>query len=91
MEQDNDNKAPFQQGQPGSGSAENTGRNREEQKNRNTEIDKQERTNIAGEMGKGPNPVADLRDLGALSGRDDAAGGSGDRMENESTDKATDR
>ena len=84
--QENQNKGSFQQGQQGSGSAENTGRSREEQQNPVTNLSKQQRQDIAGEMGSGPNPVADLQDMGALSSRDDAAAGSGHRMENESTD-----
>ncbi|MBD0278898.1 MAG: hypothetical protein ICV51_19700 [Flavisolibacter sp.] len=91
MEKNDQNRAPFQQGQQGSGSSENTGRDRTEQRNAHTELNKQERQEIAGEMGQGPNRIADLKDMGALSGRDDAAGGSGDEMENENTGKATER
>jgi hypothetical protein len=77
--------------QQGSGSAENKNEGRESQQNPNTHLSKQDKQKVAGEMAKGPNPVADLSDLGALSGRDDASGGSGDRMEDESTGAPTDR
>lgn len=91
MENKAQNNERFQQSQQGSGSTENTGRSREAQKNPATDLSKQQRQEIADEMGQGPNPIADLRGTGALSGRDDAAGGSGDRMENESTGKETNR
>ena len=87
MERNNQNKDSLQNRQQGSGSAENTGREREAQKNQKTELNKQERQEIAGEMAQGPNPVADLRAMGGCSGRDDAAGGSGDRMEQENTNE----
>lgn len=91
MSSDNRNQAPFQTSQEGSGSAENKGQNRSEQQAKNTNLSPQEKRDVASQLGKGKNRVADLDDLGMRSGRDDAAGGSGDRMENESTGESTDR
>ena len=82
---------PFEDAQQGSGSAENKGGQRTDQQNNNTVLSEEERQNLAAQLGEGPNAVVGLKDLGALSGRDDAAGGSGDRMEDTSTGAATDR
>lgn len=84
-------KEQFEQSKKGSGSAEQTGRDRSSQENKNATLSDQERQNIAGQMGEGSNPVTSLKDMGAMSGRDDAAGGSGDRMKQESTGEPTDR
>ena len=83
------NKDQFQQSQQGTGSAENQNRSRQEQMNPNTEISQKDRRNISNEIGNVP--VASPKDLGALSGRDDASGGSGDRMEEGSTGEETER
>jgi hypothetical protein len=91
MNSNNSDKAPFQQSQEGSGSAENKGQGRNEQQARNTNMSQQDKQDVAGQLGEDKNRVADLDDLGMRSGRDDASGGSGDRMENESTGEATDR
>jgi len=85
------NNQPNKTGQQGSGSAENQGQDRSSQKNDKAVLSDEERKNLAAQMGEGPNAVIGLKDLGALSGRDDAAGGSGDRMEDNSTGNATDR
>lgn len=85
------NKDAKQQAQPGSGSAENKGQERREQVNQSKDISREDRQHIADEIGEHPSKLANLRDLGSLSGRDDASGGSGDRMENESTGRRTDR
>jgi hypothetical protein len=82
-------KEQFESSQQGSGSAENIGKNRSDQKNPNMKMSDDEKQNIASEIGENPDNVADLQDLGALSGRDDAAGGSGDRMERTNTDDGT--
>jgi hypothetical protein len=76
--------------QPGSGSAENKGQSRQEQMNR-TNDQLQDKQNIAREIGEDPSRIASVRDTGALSGRDDSAGGSGDRMEEESSGDPTER
>lgn len=85
------NKDNLQRSQQGTGSAENTGRDREEQKNRMMDMNNQDRQDIAGEMGKGPNPMSDLRNMGGMSGRDDYAGGDNEGMSDESSNEGTDR
>jgi hypothetical protein len=80
-----------QQSQPGTGSAENTGRDREEQMHKKTDLSENERKDIASEIGEDPDKIASIRDTGAMSGRDDASGGTADRMEQQSTGEATDR
>ena len=87
MEQDNQQ---FQTSQQGSGSAEQTGKSRDEQKNTMTDMSEEAKQKMAAEADT-PVPIATIKDLGGMSGRDDASGGSGDRMENESTGDATDR
>lgn len=82
-------KAPQQQ--EGSGSAENFGQERQEQFNELSELSLEERMSVADQIGVPVNNVSDAVALGTASGRDDAAGGSNDRMENESTGEATDR
>lgn len=91
MERDQSNQQDQQKSLHGSGSSENKGQSRAEQKNKSTSISQEDRQRIAGEMGKGPNRIADIEDLGGKSGRDDASGGSGDRMEDQNTDQGTDR
>jgi hypothetical protein len=91
MSSDNSNKASFQTGQEGSGSAENRGQERNQQQAKNTKLSQEERQNVGSQLGADKNRVADLDDLGLLSGRDDASGGSGDRMEDQSTGESTDR
>ena len=88
MERNNDE---LHSGQQGSGSAENKGQGRNAQQNSNTTLSDDERRNLAEQLGETPNSIVGLKDIGALSGRDDAAGGSGDRMETGSTGDATDR
>ena len=91
MEKDQKNKQDQQQSSGGSGSAENKGQRRSDQKNKTTSISNEDRQKIAGEMGKGTNRIADIEDLGGLSGRDDSSGGSGDRMEDQNTNQGTER
>lgn len=91
MNKDNSNKAPFQTSQQGSGSAENKGQSRSDQQAKNVELSQQEKQKVASQIGEKKNKIADLDDLGMRSGRDDYAGGSGSRMENESTGEPTDR
>lgn len=85
------NNTSSQQAQQGSGSAENIGQQRSAQQNTNAILSDEEKQNLAAQLGEGPNAVVGLKDLGALSGRDDTAGGSGDGMESQSTGDATDR
>ncbi|HYO23053.1 MAG TPA: hypothetical protein VER36_11660 [Flavisolibacter sp.] len=79
------------QPQQGTGSAENTDRDRTEQMNELTELSLEERMSVADKIGVPPEQVADVRDTGMLSGRDDLSGGSGDRMEDQNTGEETDR
>ena len=79
------------QGQGGSGSAENKGQSRQDQLSKTMSVSTQERQDIAEQTGLKPEDIADVQDLGGMSGRGDAAGGSGDEMENTSTNKGTDR
>ena len=85
------NKDQFEKAQQGSGSAENIGQERQAQQAGNAVLSDEEKQNLAAQLGEGPNAIVGLKDLGALSGRDDAAGGMGDGMEGESTGEATDR
>ena len=86
-----ENADKFTAGQQGSGSAENSGDNREAQKAKYTQTDKEERKDLAQEAGLGRKRLTDLDEMGALSGRDDYAGGSGDEMSDQSTNQDTDR
>lgn len=91
MNSENRNKALFQTSQEGSGSAENKGQDRSQQRANSSNSDQQGRQEIGNQLGADKNRVADLIDLGALSGRDDDSGGSGDRMEEQNAGQATDR
>lgn len=84
-------KETFHQTQQGSGSAENIGQDRSSQVNQTANLSEPEKEDIAAQIGEDPGSIADLKEMGALSGRDDLAGGSGDRMEEESTGSQTDR
>jgi hypothetical protein len=77
--------------QEGTGSAENKQGKRNEQQNTDTELTPQQRQQTADEIGESTDKIGDIRETGNLSGRDDASGGSGDRMENENTGERTDR
>jgi hypothetical protein len=84
-------KESMQKSQPGTGSAENKGQDRSEQVSKSKDLSREDRQNIAKDIGEDPSHIASLRDTGALSGRDDSAGGSGDRMEEQSSGEATER
>ena len=79
------------QQQGGTGSAEQTGRDRDEQKLRGADANEIGKPGIAAQIGKKKKDITTIADLGGKSGLYDAAGGSGDRMENESTNNTTDR
>ena len=79
------------QGEGGSGSAENKGESREAQKAQMTNIPEQERKDIADQTGLKPDDIVDLQQTGALTGRDDAAGGSGHGMTGTSSNEGTER
>jgi hypothetical protein len=86
-----ENKDSMQKSQPGTGSAENRGQGRSEQKNRSKDMSQSDKQDLASEIGEEPGRIASQRDMGVLSGRDDSSGGSGDWMEGENTGKDTDR
>lgn len=75
--------------QEGSGSAENQGRSRIEQRQPMRDVTEQEKRDIEQEIGTGPGSVAGIGDLGGNAGRDDLSGGSGDGMEDQHTRQAT--
>jgi len=85
----NDSNNPQQQ--QGTGSAENQNRDRQEQFNELSELSLEERMAVADQIGVPVNSVSDAAALGTASGRDDTAGGSNDRMEEESTGEETER
>jgi len=74
-----------------SGSAENKGQSREEQKNRNFNLDDKAKNDLANQIGEDKSDIAGLAELGADSGRDDYAGGDNDGMTAQNTDQPTDR
>ncbi|OLY92949.1 hypothetical protein SAMN05444008_10445 [Cnuella takakiae] len=78
------------QPQEGSGSAENQGRSRIEQRQPMRDVTEEQKRDIEQEIGTGSGSVAGIGELGGNSGRDDASGGSGDGMENQHTRQATD-
>jgi hypothetical protein len=90
MDKNMDNKA-FQEGQQGSGSAENTGRDRQEQQNDMTNVPREKREDIVEEAGLKQEDLTDISELGQQSGRDDYAGSPGDDMSGQSTGQRTDR
>ena len=79
------------QGQGGSGSAENKGESRDAQKAPGTHISNEERKGIADQTGLKPDDIIDLQQTGALIGRDDNSGGSGDGMSSTSTNQGTEK
>jgi hypothetical protein len=87
----NDNKTPNQQSQQGTGSAEHKDQSRTAQQNTSAEISEQEKQDIASQVKEPVKNITDIRGVGGMSGRDDAAGGAGERMDDESTGKPTDR
>jgi hypothetical protein len=86
MNQNNANRPE----QGGSGSAEQTSRSREEQFTK-TNLSENEKENIASAIGEDSSSVTTIDELGHNSGRDDAAGGAGDRMEETSSNEETDK
>lgn len=78
--ENNQQGGPFGSHQ-GSGSSENTGRDREAQKNTATDLNEQEKKDMAREAGLGRDRIADIEDLG----------GNKDGMSENSTNEGTDR
>ena len=77
--------------QQGSGSAENRGEDRKAQRHPMTHISDEQKQQIGEDIDEGNHAIADLGELGMLSGRDDQSGGSGDGMSEQSTGEETDR
>lgn len=84
MERNMQGDDALQNGRQGTGSAEQTGREREAQQQNSQQ-------NISEEMGNDKDRLSSIEELGGFSGRDDYAGGSGDDMSSENTGDATDR
>ena len=91
MENKSQSNEPFKQAQQGTGSSEQTGRERTEQLHKITHVDENQRQDIADQIGEDSSRVAGLDELGAFSGRDDLSGGSGDDMESQSSGQPTDK
>jgi hypothetical protein len=85
------NKDNQSRNQPGSGSAENQGRGRDEQLNQKASTSNEDRQSVARDTGLEEDQITDIEELGGLSGRDDASGGFNDGMDQQSTGEATDR
>ena len=67
-------KEDLQNSQQGTGSAENEGLSRDEQKNSTTNISNNQENDISRQAGLGRHRMADIEDLGGMSRRDDYAG-----------------
>lgn len=89
MSENRDSKQ--QQSQQSTGTAEHMNSDRTAQQNQSTTLSDDEKHNIASQIGEAQNKVADIADTGALSGRDDASGGTGERMETQNSGQPTDR
>lgn len=84
-------KEIFQQAQQGTGSAEQTGRDRDAQKNSDERLSQREKQDIAAKTGEKQRDIRTIGETGGLSGRDDYAGGDNNGMRNESTGEPTER
>jgi hypothetical protein len=82
-------KEQLDQSKSGTGSAEQTGRDRTEQRQEQKDVDQQKRQDVASQIGESANDITSAKELGQMSGRDDASVGSGDGMENENTGERT--
>lgn len=82
-------KEDFQKSQQGTGSAENKGERRSQQKNQTTDLSFDQKNKIAHQAGLGRDRMADIEDSGGLSGRDDYAGSDNDGMGSEHSSSET--
>jgi hypothetical protein len=82
----NNGEQQNRQNRGGSGSAENMGKDRSAQ-----QADAPGNQPNVRDAKSGSEPVGNIRDTGALSGRDDASGGSGDDMEKTNSNEPTER
>lgn len=78
-------KEDLQNAQQGSGSAENRGDDRNTQKNTMAGAGKEQQEDLARQAGLGRDRMTSIEETGAMSGRDDDAGGDGEES-NEETD-----
>ncbi|MBO9684093.1 MAG: hypothetical protein J7502_15745 [Flavisolibacter sp.] len=83
-------KEDLQNSQQGTGSAENRGINRDEQKNQTTNISGSQQKDISRQAGLGRDRMTDIEGLGGMSGREDLAGGDED-LTNENLNAANDQ
>ena len=79
------------QEQQGTGSLENTGRDREEQKQPLRNLSNQQKITIGEDIDEGNHTIADLGELGMAGGLGDYSSDSGDSMKNESFNELTER
>jgi hypothetical protein len=84
-------KEDLQGSHQGTGSAENKGQDRQQQKNPTTNLTNKDLDDTARQAGLGRDRMADIDDLGGTSGRDDYAGGDSERMTGENSNERTDR
>ena len=78
------------QEQQGTGSLENTGKDRDEQKQPLRNLSNQQRTS-GEDIDEGNHTIADLGELGMAGGLGDYSSDSGDSMKNESFNELTER
>jgi len=83
-------KDDLQNSQQGTGSAENRGGNRDEQKNSTISVSNDQQNEISRQAGLGRDRMTDIEDLGGASGRDDYADGDED-LTNENLNAANDQ
>jgi hypothetical protein len=81
----------LQSSQQGSGSAENKGEGREQQKNQTANISNTERSDMAYQAGLGRDRITSVEELGGMSGRDNYAGSEPDDLSNEDLNAANDQ
>jgi len=84
-------KEDIQNSQQGTGSPENKGESRDQQKNQTTNVSNYQQNDFAHQAGLGRDRMTDIEDMGYLSGRDDYAGGDNDDMGNQNTNQPTGR
>jgi hypothetical protein len=83
-------KEDLQNSQERTGSAENRGINRDEQKNQTTHISGNQQRDIPRQAGLGRDRMTDIEDLDGTSGRKDFAGGD-EHLTNENLNAANDQ
>jgi hypothetical protein len=83
-------KEDLQNSQQGTGSAENRGNSRNEQKNSTLSVSNDQQHEISRQAGLGRDRMTDIEDLGVSSGREDYAGGDED-LTNENLNATNDQ